>query len=485
MRILISNPDSLGDFLLRQPLIAALAAEGQTLTLVVRDFVAPLAALALPAIPILHCPGDPYEANFSLDTPAGAHLLEKILQFQPELLVAASYQYTRLEEALALSLPGLPTAAMNGHLYPGELGEAGPREPRVQLQTRVEVSASTHEFRKNELFASALLGHTVTLPPPALRPTDQILRQARSLLGILGLEPGGYWVVCAGDASHNRVRNWDVPNWTAFLSAALEQTPATFVFTGTPAESETVEQIRAGLGPLACRTFNLAAEPSGLDILIGLTHFAAGYLGRDTGPMHIAAALERPVLAIFGGGTWPRFVPLARAGAAITVSVPCSGCHWICHLSSSLCVKTIPVTEVLDRFLRLHSGERPSFEVVEIPPSQPLLHQIGRESRIRFVDTVRYFAQTIEELRANPPYPDLSPELTSLRAELSQQTTTLQSRILDLEAALAAQEKHAETLARLIPVLRDEIEQLTFPPTPPAPPLSPLQQLLRRFGLKS
>lgn len=492
MRILLSNPDSLGDFILRQPFIAALAEAGHSVALVVRDFVAPLAEIAVPGIPLFLCPGNPYEATFTLDSPAGAQLLRQIQDFQPDLLVAASYQYTLLEEFLALTLPSIPTAAMNGPLYPGELAEGSPRQPRVNLQIRLETTADTHEFRKSELFASALLGRPVSLPLPSLQPSQELLQPVRALLAQSGLQPGSYWIVCAGDAAHNRVRNWDIPAWTAFLSAALQQTPVSFVFTGTPDESDTIEQIQAGLGPLAARTLNLSRSACSLDTLIGLTRLSSGYLGRDTGPMHIAAALGRPVLTIFGGGTWPRFIPLARTGAAFTTAVPCRGCLWICHLPEAACIRSVPIDGVLDRFLRIHSGEWSGFEVIESPASETLLQQMVLHSRRRFIDTVDYFAGAVHDLRQNPPP---SPELEPLRTRLAdtllqldqstRQSEALRSRIRELEAALSRQTSQTETLARLLPALRSEIEELSFTVTP-APPLPPLwQQLLRRLGRAS
>ena len=54
------------------------------------------------------------------------------------------------------------------------------------------------------------------------------------------------------------------------------------------------------------------------------------YLGNDTGAMHLAAALGVPVTAVFGGGTWPRFVPAAVCGEAVVHPLPCFGCGWDC-----------------------------------------------------------------------------------------------------------------------------------------------------------
>ena len=39
--------------------------------------------------------------------------------------------------------------------------------------------------------------------------------------------------------------------------------------------------------------------------------------------MHAAAALGKPLLAVFGGGTWPRFLPAVEPSVTVTVGVSC------------------------------------------------------------------------------------------------------------------------------------------------------------------
>src|SRR5262249_31657293 len=117
-----------------------------------------------------------------------------------------------------------------------------------------------------------------------------------------------------------------------------------------------------------------------LDVLIGLTARSAGYVGRDTGPMHIAAALSKPVLAVFGGGTWPRFLPQVDPSIALAVGVPCVGCGWTCHLSSSYCIKDVPVGEVLRAMADLDSGAVKPRTPRLLRPGPELMSRIGRES---------------------------------------------------------------------------------------------------------
>ena len=59
MRLVASNPDAMGDMILRQPLYAALAEAGHELLLIVRSATAPVARLVAPSAQLLEFPVDP------------------------------------------------------------------------------------------------------------------------------------------------------------------------------------------------------------------------------------------------------------------------------------------------------------------------------------------------------------------------------------------------------------------------------------------
>jgi hypothetical protein len=70
------------------------------------------------------------------------------------------------------------------------------------------------------------------------------------------------------------------------------------------------------------------------------------FLGNDTGAMHLAAAIGRPVVAVFGGGTWPRFQPAARRAIALVNPLPCFGCGWDCPFGDAPCVLAVGMEDV-------------------------------------------------------------------------------------------------------------------------------------------
>ena len=94
--------------------------------------------------------------------------------------------------------------------------------------------------------------------------------------------------------------------------------------------------------------------------------------------MHIAAALKKPVVAVFGGGHWPQFTPVVTPSLALAVGLPCMRCEWVCHLPESLCVKRVPVSSVKEAVAAIVSGEMLLREARLIAPSVMLVEAATR-----------------------------------------------------------------------------------------------------------
>ena len=104
-----------------------------------------------------------------------------------------------------------------------------------------------------------------------------------------------------------------------------------------------------------------------LETMIGLLASAGLYLGNDTGPMHVAAAAGVPVVAVFGGGHWPRFLPVAHRGAVHTRKVPCFGCGWKdCVFGDAPCVGRVEEETIRASVARSLQG-RGRFEIHDDP----------------------------------------------------------------------------------------------------------------------
>ena len=83
------------------------------------------------------------------------------------------------------------------------------------------------------------------------------------------------------------------------------------------------------------------------------------FISNDTGPMHVAVALGRPTIALFGPSDVTKYGPWGPSGVVIRRPLPCSPCPQqvdTCHLngrSRQECMTSITVDEVADRAERL------------------------------------------------------------------------------------------------------------------------------------
>ena len=94
--------------------------------------------------------------------------------------------------------------------------------------------------------------------------------------------------------SGGRRKCWPVENYAALAESICENSQACVVLFG-PVENELTPDIKDRF-PDRC----LILRPPGLPELAGVLSFASLYVGNDSGPTHLAAAMNVPTLALFG-----------------------------------------------------------------------------------------------------------------------------------------------------------------------------------------
>jgi ADP-heptose:LPS heptosyltransferase len=347
MKIVISNPDAIGDMILRQPFYAALGEAGHELLLLVRPSVLPFARSVAPGASYLTILAEPYSFQPDHLTEALEEFIARVRAFRPDALVLAPYLWTAFEEHLASLLPGLPVFGMTGFPFMEPVAADARPTSRIAFAEQVAVDPWSHELEKNRRLAELILKRTVPFELPRLAPSTEQLAGARDRLAGLGLTVGHYWVACVGGGPRTVRRNWRVEKWAAALTYGAVRYGQRFLLIGDATERASLQQILELMGPLTDAVALLPPGEVDADFLVGATAMSEGYIGRDTGPMHLAAALGRPVLAVYWGAHWPRFTPAASAARALTLDGPCRGCESFCHFSETYCVKEVPVAAVL------------------------------------------------------------------------------------------------------------------------------------------
>ncbi len=120
--------------------------------------------------------------------------------------------------------------------------------------------------------------------------------------------------------------NWETKQWRrdGFAEVARHFLQKAFAVSliGSDSERALCEEI----AKLAPGVVNLAGETT-LPELAALIRRATICVTNDSGPMHLAVALDRPVVSIFGPTDPVWAGPYRRAGAVLRAELPCSPCY--------------------------------------------------------------------------------------------------------------------------------------------------------------
>jgi heptosyltransferase-2 len=149
-------------------------------------------------------------------------------------------------------------------------------------------------------------------------------------------------VFCPG-AEYGPAKRWPA-HYYAELAQLLRAQGYAVWLVGSPKDAQVAETIIA-LGNEPCR--NLCGKTDLADA-IALLSCADLVVSNDSGLMHIAAALNRPMAAIFGSSS-PQFTPpLSDQAQILKLDLPCSPCFKReCPLGHFNCMIKIPPKEVL------------------------------------------------------------------------------------------------------------------------------------------
>ncbi len=182
-------------------------------------------------------------------------------------------------------------------------------------------------------------------PPDTPRLTPHPEAQARTLtrLGLSTARPVG--VLCPG-AEFGPAKRWPERHYRTVAQQWMREGFQIWVL-GSGKDHPVAEHILQGLaGP----AYNLCGQTA-LDEAVDLMALADRVVSNDSGLMHVAAALDRPMVALFGSSS-PEFTPPLSAQAHVeTLHLSCSPCFKReCPLGHLNCLEQLLPERVLSRF---------------------------------------------------------------------------------------------------------------------------------------
>lgn len=320
-RSLVIAPQWIGDAVMSEPLLATLAARGETLTVAALPWVSPVYA-AMPQVSrVIDLPF----AHGRLDWSARRRVARGMRgQFEAAYVLPNS-----IKSALIPFLAGIPR----------RVGYRG--EGRVLLlNERLPNPAGRPPM---VAFYSALAGTAAPGGHPRLR-FDEATRSAAVTKA--GLQSKGYFAFAPG-AEYGPAKCWPAEHYAELARGLHARHGLPIILLGSGKEAPLCERISA-MAPGACLVL---AGTTSLQDAMALIADSRGMVSNDSGLMHVAAAFGLPQVAVFGS-TSPEHTPPLNAKAKVLwlkeeLGLECMPCfERTCRFGHTRCLVEVKASRV-------------------------------------------------------------------------------------------------------------------------------------------
>ena len=220
-------------------------------------------------------------------------------------------------------------------------------DARGALLTRsCRVSASTRGRSQVYYYRAMLegLGVAVSGPPNAtLACPEAWAERGRALLG------AGPWIGVNPGAAYGTAKRWLPERFAAAAALVARRSGARVAIVGSAAERPLAESIAAQIGAAA----RVLCGETTLAELVGVLASLRLLLTNDSGPMHIAAALGTPLVAVFGSTDWSETAPVSERACVVREGASCAPCRLRECPIDHRCMTRVRVERVAEAALEL------------------------------------------------------------------------------------------------------------------------------------
>ena len=209
------------------------------------------------------------------------------------------------------------------------------------------VDMETHALTRNMMLVRAL-----GIPADEIAYRLPVGEQERRLVAELLVrcgDQGSKTLVAINPVAKWATKLWSNAKFAELADRLIAEHDALIVFTGSQSDRNVITRIGSLMKHEAT---NLAGETN-LKTLAALYERTGVAVVTDTGPMHLAAALGTPVVALFGPTAPWRTGPFGSGHQVVRIGLECSPCFKRQCPSSIECMEEISVEQVLHGILRL------------------------------------------------------------------------------------------------------------------------------------
>jgi heptosyltransferase-2 len=164
--------------------------------------------------------------------------------------------------------------------------------------------------------------------------------------------PGRPVFAIAPAAAYGPAKEWPADSYGALIDLLARREDAEVVLVGAASERAKCEEVAAASKSGAM----IAAGHTNVGELIALLSLSDGFIGNDSGCMHLAGALGIPTVAIFGSTNPSRTGPLGPNTRVIYHKLECSPClARTCRFGHYNCLTQIEPAELADAILTMRA----------------------------------------------------------------------------------------------------------------------------------
>ena len=302
-KILLRGPNWVGDAVLAIPAMKAIRARfpDAEITLLVRPWVSGL----FTAAPFI-------DRIWAEPRPSGAGAWMRLARGIRERRFDTAVLFPNSFESAAMAFLGR---------VPQRIGYA--RDGRSWLLTdRVRrTSGPQHQVEYYLELARALYADA-SQPSIRIQATAEEKEQARALLATERIGATDRYIVINPGAAYGSAKRWGHDRFAETADRLGTELSVKVVIIGSEAERVIAEQVRSSMTVPAA----ILNGRTSLETLIGVISGAALMVTNDSGPMHIAAALEVPTVAVFGATNDAATGPWGTRARVVKEAVDCSPC---------------------------------------------------------------------------------------------------------------------------------------------------------------
>ena len=455
--ILYIRPDTIGDLILFSSALEQLHAAWPEArhTLLVRPGYETLAPLFPGGISWRTAPINPFTQKPAECRAALDGLLAELQALDPDLVVAATLNRTWLEAAIAAQFPCARRVSLGDRAIDPLFATALRLELGIDsagaFPEIVPVDEGQREWESNHRLVNSLLGRQAPRSLPSLTVPADARRRADAFLESCGLAGREFAAVFPAGLANVPIKAWPTAGFSNLVAWLGSAKGLPVLLLGHQSEAAVLAAVAAGAAQAgAAASVQWLGRDGEMPVLAALLARCRIYVGHDTGPMHLAAALGRPTVGIFGGGHWPRFRPVGRQVASVVQPLPCFGCNWDCHWGDAPCVKTLEPADVRRAVEAvLSAGAGTCDEVVEAShlPAATLCLIGSASPRYRALQRDRIDRQhRIEELKRETDGKDV--EIADLKRAAEERKTEMEAIKTELEAECASKDAEIADLKR-------------------------------------